>query len=87
MNFSVIVTTKLATSVVIDIYTNNANKISNLVIAYIVIEPLFAIYDFYTCWLKPNVNFWNGQNSKQIVNGVGPFASTTQSIWTAIVGV
>ena len=68
-------------------YTNDANRISNLVIAYIIIEPLFNIYDFQICWIKPNSNIINGQSFQVNVNGVGPFATTTQSTWAVIVGV
>lgn len=69
-----------------DFYTNNANKISNLAVAYIIIEPLFAVSGFYTTWIYPNRNFWNGQNTQLSVTG-GPFTSTTQTIWTVLVGV
>jgi hypothetical protein len=67
-------------------YTSNANKISNLAIAYIVIEPLFNLYDFRICWIMPNSNIFNGQFFQVDVNGVGPFATTTQTIWAIIVG-
>lgn len=80
-------TTRTATSASIDFYTNNANKISNLAISYIIIEFLFAISGFYTAWINPNRNFWNGQNTQLSMSGVGPFTSTNQTIWTVLVGV
>jgi hypothetical protein len=58
LNYTVEAGTKSASSVSMMLYTGNANKISNFVILYSMIEPLFNINDFKTFWFKPTSCLW-----------------------------
>lgn len=60
LNFTLEPRVRTATSTSMYFYTNNANKISRLILAYIIIEPLFGIYNFRTYWMKPKANIVNG---------------------------
>lgn len=86
VNYTVEAGTKSATSVSMKLYTGTANKISKLEIGYIVIEPLFDLYDFQTYWVKPNRIVANGDILSYNFPA-GPFSSTSQTMWYNLVGL
>ena len=54
LNYSCHVTgSQSQTNIQATFYTNYANKISTLQLFYILLEPLFGVYDFQVKWLFP----------------------------------
>ena len=69
------------------LYATNMNKITKLIFAYIIIEPLFGIYSFINYVLKPGRDMIPTTPYSETTTGQGPFASTTNKLYISIIGV
>jgi hypothetical protein len=68
-------------------YSDTCNKFTSLTMAYIIIEPLFNLFDFQIAWITPSSNIVNGQYFQTTLSGFGPYSSGIQTVWAALVGV
>ena len=87
VNLSILVGTKAATSVQLNLYATNAHQIKALKINYAVIEPIFQVYTFSYHWMNPNRVLTNGQFYEETTTGHGPFNSAGLVIWSTLAGV
>lgn len=87
LNYSVDAVSKTTTSIPLEFYTNNANKINIMVVDLVITQPGFLDISFFYFWISFGFTFNPGQLKSSNFGGLDPTTSTGASIYSTIIGI
>ena len=87
LNYSVDTVSKTTTAIPLVFYTNNANKISIMVVDLCITQPGFLDLSFFYFWIDFGFTFNSGQFKSSNFNSLDPTTNAGASVYSTIIGL